>query len=347
MDKKCKENDNRWLHRFAVASAVATFLLLGAGGLVTSHEAGMSVPDWPNSYGYNMFAFPISKWTGGIFYEHTHRLWASVVGLMTTILAVWLWMKDSRRWMKWLGLAAFLLVIVQGILGGLRVVLIKADLGVIHGVVGQTFFVLMCAIALFTSGFWQKIAEQKLDVPRGLRNLVLATTVMIFLQLILGATMRGQHAGLAIPDFPTAYGQLWPDTGAATIAHYNADSKNPNTITAFQINLQMVHRAVALMIFIFIAATAVQAWRKLGLRDSLAKFALVWLALIVLQIALGVATIWTNKAADVATAHVLVGALSLVTGALWYIIASGRPAKITEVETAPSAVFGILAANKR
>lgn len=112
---------NRPLHWFAVATAVATFLLLGAGGLVTSHEAGMSVPDWPNSYGYNMFAFPISKWTGGIFYEHTHRLWASVVGLMTTILAAWIWLRDSRKWMKWLGVIAFLLVVAQGVLGGLRV----------------------------------------------------------------------------------------------------------------------------------------------------------------------------------------------------------------------------------
>ena len=110
---------NRPLHWFAIATAIATFLLLGAGGLVTSHEAGMSVPDWPNSYGYNMFAFPPSKWVGGIFYEHTHRLWATVVGLMTTILAVWILARDSRKWMKWLGVAAFLGVIAQGILGGL------------------------------------------------------------------------------------------------------------------------------------------------------------------------------------------------------------------------------------
>ena len=133
---------NRPLHWFAVMAAVATFLLLGAGGLVTSHEAGMSVPDWPNTYGYNMFAFPISKWTGGIFYEHTHRLWASVVGLMTTILAVWIWLKDSRKWMKWVGLAAFLLVVLQGILGGLRVVLIEADLGIVHGIVATGIFCL-------------------------------------------------------------------------------------------------------------------------------------------------------------------------------------------------------------
>src|ERR1039457_1910784 len=96
----------RSLHRFAVFTAIATLGLVGLGGLVTSHGAGMSVPDWPNTYGYNMFAFPISKWVGGIFYEHTHRLLASAVGLLTTILAVWLWLKDSRQWMKWLGVTA-------------------------------------------------------------------------------------------------------------------------------------------------------------------------------------------------------------------------------------------------
>ncbi|HEY1718871.1 MAG TPA: COX15/CtaA family protein [Verrucomicrobiae bacterium] len=320
---------NRPLHWFAVLAAVATFLLLGAGGLVTSHEAGMSVPDWPNSYGYNMFAFPVSKWTGGIFYEHTHRLWASVVGLMTTILAVWICLKDSRKWMKWLGLAAFLLVVLQGILGGLRVVLIDADLGVVHGIVGQTFFVLMCAIALFTSRFWIELAsrQKNFSVPRGLRGHILFVTILIFLQLILGATMRGQHAGLAISDFPLAHGKIWPDTSADAIARYNANRievTNVNPITAFQIILQMVHRIVALVIFIGVAAAVGLSVKRLGKKDSLTKLAIFWLALIVLQIALGIATVLTNKAADVATAHVLVGALSLVTGALWCIIAFGR-----------------------
>src|ERR1700722_594350 len=137
MNKTLPAKINRPLHWFAVLTAVATFLPLGAGGLVPSHEAGMSVPDWPNSYGYNMFLFPPSKWIGGIFYEHMHRLWASGVGLLTTILAVWLWLKDARHWMKWLGVAAFLLVVAQGVLGGLRVIWNNDRLGAVHGVVGQ------------------------------------------------------------------------------------------------------------------------------------------------------------------------------------------------------------------
>jgi cytochrome c oxidase assembly protein subunit 15 len=339
----------RALHGFAVLTAVATFLLLGAGGLVTSHEAGMSVPDWPNSYGYNMFLFPPSKWVGGIFYEHTHRLWASVVGLMTTVLAVWLCFKDSRRWMKWVGVVAFLLVVAQGVLGGLRVVLDRANLGSIHGVVGQTFFVLMCSITLFTSNFWRTISEQKRNVPGALRTLFLVATILIFCQLIWGATMRGQHAGLSINTFPSAYGKIWPDTSPDAIARYNAQRMeviHANDITAFQVILQMVHRIFALAILICVIACAVQAWRLLGARDGLAKFAFFWLGLIIVQVGLGAATILTNKAADVATAHLLVGALSLVTGALWCIIAFGRSVKVPAVQTEAFGAFGTLAGNK-
>src|SRR5689334_3772964 len=91
------------LHRVALLTAAATFPLIFMGGLVTSHGAGMSVPDWPNSYGYNMFAFPISMWKGGIFFEHTHRLMGSVVGMLSIVLAACAWKMESRRWVRWLG----------------------------------------------------------------------------------------------------------------------------------------------------------------------------------------------------------------------------------------------------
>src|SRR5271170_1658280 len=287
MNENCEAKNNRRLHHFAVLTAVATLLLLGAGGLVTSHEAGMSVPDWPNSYGYSMFAFPPSKWVGGIFYEHTHRLWASVVGLMTTILAVWICLKDSRKWMKWLGVIAFLLVVVQGVLGGLRVTMKMDSLGIFHGVIAQTFFALTCAIALFTSRFWKNMQTGKAGsplpaddahgvtrptVPRGLRSHVLFVTILIFLQLILGATMRHQHAGLAISDFPLAHGKIWPDTNPDAIASYNArrvEMNGENPITAFQVDLQMIHRLVAYTIFLGVAAAAFLARKKLGGRDVL------------------------------------------------------------------------------
>jgi cytochrome c oxidase assembly protein subunit 15 len=315
---------------FAVLNAVATFLLIGLGGLVTSHEAGMSVPDWPTSYGYNMFALPIKFWTGGAFFEHTHRLLASVVGLLTTILAVWLWLKDPRKWLTWLGIAAFLLVIAQGILGGLRVKWQMASLGIFHGAVAQTFLVLVCAIALVTSRWWQNsAAEKQIPVPRGLRRHVLYVTILIFIQLLIAATMRHQHAGLAISDFPLAHGKIWPDTGAEAIAHYNAqrvETTNVNPITAFQVELQMIHRLVAYAIFLGVAAAAMLARKKLGGRDWLTKFTFFWLALLALQIILGAATIWLNKAADIATGHVMVGALALLAGALWWFVAARRTA---------------------
>ena len=419
MKSKTQDRNNPWLHLFAVLTAIITFLLLGLGGLVTSHEAGMSVPDWPTSYGYNMFALPIQFWKGGAFFEHSHRLLATLVGTLTTVLALWLWMretKDRARWigvglivfgflllgvrkmpvyvalltispavvgvsmyqlikdatsLRWLGMLAFWLVVPQGVLGGLRVVWAKDEIGVIHGVVAQSFFILMCAIALFTGRFWVKwTTEQRTArVTRGLRTLVLTATVLIFCQLILGATMRGQHAGLAISDFPLAHGKIWPDTSPTAVAHYNADrmdviSESP--ITSFQIILQMAHRIVALAIFALVAASAWQAWRRLGGKNPLSKLAWFWFSLILCQIGLGAWTIWSNKAADVATLHVMVGALSLVTGALWCIIAfhggvfenigapgtvparkAGGPQHAETVLGAPiSNAFGAAAANK-
>src|SRR5262249_15959440 len=146
--------ENPWLSRYASLTACATLLLICVGGVVTSQDAGMAVPDWPNTFGYNMFFFPFSKWVGNIFYEHSHRLVASAVGLMTVILAVWLWLKESRRWMRWLGGVAVLAVVLQGVLGGLRVVLFKDEIGIFHAALAQLFFVLTCSIALFTSKWW-------------------------------------------------------------------------------------------------------------------------------------------------------------------------------------------------
>jgi cytochrome c oxidase assembly protein subunit 15 len=344
---------NPWLYWFAVLTALATLALIGIGGLVTSHGAGMSVPDWPTTYGYNMFLFPINKWLGGIFYEHSHRLLASLVGLMTTILAVWLWLKDSRTWMSWLGVAAFLLVVAQGVLGGLRVTLHLDSLGIYHATIAQLFFVLTCAVALFTSRWWMELERRppvrreensadKQAVPEAgapLRGLVLFTTILIFVQLIIAAAMRHQHAGLAISDFPLAHGKLWPDTSAGAVARYNAqrisiNAENP--ITAFQIELQMAHRVMALAILILTAGCAwlAQRWSsRFSVPDGrnnlnvelqphvFVRLSRIWLALIVFQFGLGAATIWTNKAADMATAHVLVGALALAVGALWCAIA--------------------------
>ena len=306
-----------WLHAYATFSAAATLFLICVGGLVTSHGAGLAVPDWPTTFGYNMFFFPFDKWVGGIFYEHTHRLVASGVGFLTVLLAAFLWFREPRRWVRWLGLAAVVAVIVQGVLGGLRVTALKDELGIFHGALAQLFFILLCAIALFTSRWWIEVSPTARISSRFVRICVIVTSLM-FLQLVLGATMRHQHAGLAISDFPLAHGAIWPDTSPEAVQRYNqlrGEVAGIKEITAFQIQLQMVHRIMAALL---LAGVAVVAW--VSRRESGGTFAsrisLGWLGLIVVQAGLGAATIWTNKSADIATAHVALGAVSLAMGAL-------------------------------
>src|ERR1700732_409805 len=106
---------SRWLNRFAWLTAVATLFLICSGGMVTSKGVGLAVPDWPTTFGYNMFLFPVSQWVGGIFFEHTHRLIASAIGFMTIILAVWLRFAEHRRWVRNLGYFALAAVILQGV----------------------------------------------------------------------------------------------------------------------------------------------------------------------------------------------------------------------------------------
>ncbi len=326
---------HRGLHWFAIGVALWTLALVCVGGLVTSHGAGMAVPDWPTTYGYNMFFFPISLWTGGVFYEHTHRLVASVAGMLTIILAVWLWLKESRRWLRWLGIVAVLLVIVQGVLGGLRVTEMMDSLGIFHATLAQLFLVLMSAIALVTSPNWRKLTANRPEITHAskLRLAYGVTAGIILLQLIIGATMRHQHAGLAVPDFPLAYGKVWPDVSPAAIEHYN-ESRNElmalNPITAFQVVLHMIHRLVALCILVGVFLSVRWTFQNADRQSGLPRTALLWLGLIVVQVCLGAATVWTNKSADIATLHVAVGASSLVVGVfLWLRARQCHPSPAT------------------
>jgi cytochrome c oxidase assembly protein subunit 15 len=171
-----------------------------------------------------------------------------------------------------------------------------------------------------------------------LRFLFLTASALILGQIILGATMRHQHAGLAIPDFPAAYGKIWPDTDAASVLKYNQhrmDVEGYEPITAPQIVLQMAHRTMALVIFVMVGICAWLARRRLGGRDRLSRLALGWFLLIVAQIFLGAATVWTGKMADIATAHVACGALSLMTGGLITIL-SFRLLAAPAAQTSPA-----------
>lgn len=316
--QKSAGRSSRGVHAWAVATLGATFFLLCSGGIVTSKGVGMSVPDWPTTYGYNMFLFPVSGWVGGIFYEHAHRLIASGVGLMTMILAAWLLAVEPRRWVKNLGAIAFVTVCIQGLLGGLRVSLFKDEIGIFHAMLAQSFLCLLGIITIATSGGFLRNGWDIFLPDPWLKKTAVAATVLVFLQLGLGATMRHEHAGLSIPDFPLAYGKVLPDTSATALTSINAkrvaDDRMPTN--AVQIWIQMLHRAVAILIFLAVAAVA---WRSFTnpVAASATGWSIVWLAMITAQIVLGAWTIWSDKAADVATMHMALGALSLLFGVVF------------------------------
>jgi heme a synthase len=327
---------NRWLHRFAWFTSIATLLLICSGGMVTSKGVGLAVPDWPTTFGYNMFLFPVSKWVGGIFFEHTHRLIASTVGLLTIVLAVWIWRVDERRWLRNLGFAALGAVVVQGVLGGLRVTLLKDEIGIFHACLAQAFLGMLIVITLATSRLWQRmvgtargaVREQR-EVPMAARRtprrgvptsslarVAIATTLAIYLQLGLGATMRHQHRDLSILDFPLAYGKLIPDTSPAKLAQINAwrDARALSDVTASHVWLQLTHRFVAVVIAAGVIASLVLARRSGPDAGLLSRFTDLWFLLLACQVTLGAWVIWSNKAADIATAHVAVGATMFAVG---------------------------------
>lgn len=311
----------------------------------------MAVPDWPTTYGYNMFLFPISQWVGGIFYEHTHRLVASGVGLLTLILSIWLWVKEERRWLRWLGVIALVAVSAQGILGGLRVTLYKQELGIFHATLAQLFLLLVSAIAFFLTARWKSLANNPphIHFHPAFRPLLMAATLLILAQLVLGASMRHQHAGLAIPDFPLAYGKIWPDTSPAAIDIANRsrhDFREFSPITAAQIYLHMAHRLTACAVLLAVGACAWLA-RRGEIQASVVRFTNGWFCLILFQAFLGAYTVWSNKAADVATAHVACGALSLLFGGLLSIathpMAVRSRAKASAPQRAAEGVPAVLA----
>jgi cytochrome c oxidase assembly protein subunit 15 len=175
-------------HRLALLTLAATFVLILAGGLVTNTGAGLAVPDWPNTFGYNMLLFPWARMVGGIFYEHSHRLLGAAVGLLTLALGAALWGAGGR--LRALGVVAVLAVVAQGVLGGLRVVLLEDALAIVHGSLAQAFFALLSAVALLTSPAAGVAAR---PVAPGTRALALAAAAAVYVQIVFGALLT--HAG--------------------------------------------------------------------------------------------------------------------------------------------------------
>ena len=318
-------SSSRWLNRFVWFTALATLLLICSGGMVTSKNVGLAVPDWPTTFGYNMFLFPVSKWIGGVLFEHTHRLIASTVGFLTLILAGWLWRDENRASVKTLGLLAVAGVILQGILGGLRVTMLKDQIGIFHACLAQAFLGLIVLIGVMRTNFWRSFSASVDPVKsRAIKTVAISTTIAIYFQLALGATMRHQHKDLAILDFPTANGAWIPDTSDGAIAKINAwrDARGFSDVDAFQIWLQMTHRFLAVLIGIAVIMFCLRVFKNAPQVSTLRRLSILWVALFVLQFSLGASTIWSNKAADIATAHVAVGAIMLSFGvSAWAISA--------------------------
>ncbi|MEQ1898136.1 MAG: COX15/CtaA family protein [Vicinamibacterales bacterium] len=288
------------LNLFSRLVVAATLILIFAGGLVTSTGSGLSVPDWPNTYGWFMFSFPLDKMVGGIFYEHGHRLIASTVGFLMVILAVWLWKAEPRRWVRRVGFVALGAVITQGILGGLTVIyFLPAPISISHAGLAQLVFCLTLTVATVTSRGWQEGYQRMTGAAREgdvlLTRLVTATTVAAYLQIILGATMRHTEAGLAIPDFPFAFGHLIPP-------HWDA-----------KIAIHFAHRMGAVAVSFLVLATSGHVFAHHWRRPSLRNPALLLLVLLCAQVTLGAYVVWTAKQFVVNSAHVANGALVLGT----------------------------------
>ena len=189
--------NNAWPHRLALVTAGATLVLILVGGLVTNTDSGLAVPDWPTTFGYNMFLYPWSRMVGVILYEHSHRLVGSVVGLLTLTLALVIWAVDRRPWLRWLAVGSLGAVILQGVLGGLRVVLVEETLAILHGILAQAFFGLIGSLVLFTSREWSGPGAPLPGAKAGsLRWLSCLTTVTIFIQIVFGALLTHLEARL-------------------------------------------------------------------------------------------------------------------------------------------------------
>src|SRR5437773_4161910 len=254
---------SRGIHRLAAATAAATFVLIFVGALVTSTGSGLAVPDWPLSFGQ---VFP--PMVGGVLFEHGHRLVAALVGLLTVALMVLLTQWESRIWVRWLARGAVLAVLLQGTLGGMTVLLrLPLVVSVTHACLAQAFLCLVITLAVCTAPGWQARPAGGVEQTQpALWILGTITAGMIYLQLILGALMRHMGAGLAIPDFPLAFGRLVPRLDASAVA------------------VHFVHRLGALAVTLCVGWTIVRVLSQYRAERRLLRPALLLGGLVLLQL---------------------------------------------------------------
>jgi cytochrome c oxidase assembly protein subunit 15 len=314
-----------WLRRYTKLVCGATFFLIFAGSMVTSTGSGLAVPDWPLSYG--QFFPPM---TGGIFYEHGHRMVATAVGFLTVVLAGWLIASEKRSWIRNLGLAALGTVILQGVLGGITVLLLlPAPVSVSHALLGQAFLVLTVVIAYSLSR--EREARKIRDEPviPSFGRMAIALFALLYLQLLLGAVMRHTESGLAIYDFPQVAGSWFPVFNEALLARINEwrFMQDLPAVSRGQVLIHFTHRLGALAVTVGAVLLNVLAVRHLSGNRRMRRTVLALDGGLVLQILLGAATIWTGKAPLITSFHVVTGALLLGLSTL--IILRAYPVKLS------------------
>ena len=291
-------------HRFAALVAVAAATLLAAGGLVTSTGSGLAVPDWPLSFGR---LFP--PMVGGVLFEHGHRLIAAAVGALVCALMIWFRLRERRPWVRRLADAAFAAVVIQGLLGGLTVLMrLPVAVSVAHACLAQAVFCLLVVLSVVTSRHYLEAHEIRPadDQRRAVYPLAAGATALVFVQLLLGAIMRHSGAGLAIPDVPLAFGRLVPSRFTPDIA------------------VHFAHRVGALLIASAVVWIGIRLMRRPH-RD-LAGPAGLALVLVVVQILLGGTAVLSRLAVLPTTSHLVVGALLLAT----LLILTLRSARATD-----------------
>lgn len=290
----------RWLAGYCFLTLSVTLVLLYAGGFTTTIGAGMVFPDWPLSNG----SLNPPGWTTdqAMMAEHGHRLLGATVGLLCIGLCLLMWRFETRRWLRWMSYAALALVILQGLLGGARVLMVSLDLAKVHGVMAQIFLCVLTSVAVGSSAWWRRIESPTMVVAQRrwatFRNLGLVICLLTMVQLVIGAILRHRGAGLAIPYFPNSS----PD-GSFLPTSWN---------WATQLNFS--HRAVALILFILFILWVITLLRSPLVSDTVKKLALAGFLLINIQIALGAGIIWSSRAPIQTTLHVLNGAVFLSVG---------------------------------
>ena len=323
---------NSKLYYWSILTTVCTFVLIFIGGLVKSTESGLSVPDWPTTYGENMFLFPISNMVGGILYEHGHRLFASLVGMLILIQTIWILLLDERRWLKKVSLFTFLTIIVQGILGGFTVhYMLPIWISASHGIIAQLTLCLTLFLSISLSKSW--IQESKELINSNIYKLATFVTLLILIQLVLGAVMRHSEAGLVAFDFPTMNGDLVPEiekiydynqirdefiwenieNSDSTLIQRDVLDEHLEPINPFKLLIHFLHRTWAYIVFGFILYLWITALKSFNGDDLFKLSSSFLLFIVIIQIILGIFSIWSIRDILITTLHVANGSLVLAT----------------------------------